>query len=335
MNTRARRGLAAVAAVLSVLAVLLAGCGRAPERPAPAAEAGAAFPVTIEHKYGSTTVPAQPQRVVSIGYQEHDFIYALGVQPVAVRWWYGPEDDVIHPWAEDEAAGADPEILVMDTVDLERIAALAPDLILGVYSGITDAEYQQLSRIAPTVTQSPDYVDYGSPWQETTRQIGRALGRSAEAERIIGELEARFASIRSAHPEFQGRSVVVAAFRPESIGVFASEDPRSRFFTSLGFSVPAEIDALAGEQFSATLSFEQTSMLDRDVLVWDQVAFTPGGRATIEQNQLVDQLAASRDGRSLFLTDDVEHAFGWSTVLSIPYALDALEPELARVTGGG
>ncbi|OLT10733.1 hypothetical protein BJF78_05425 [Pseudonocardia sp. CNS-139] len=323
-----------LAALGAAVAVLLAGCGGTAEAPAPA-EPGTsgAFPATVEHKYGTTTIPAPPQRVVTIGYQEHDFVYALGVQPVGVRWWYGPQDDVIHPWAEDAAAGSDPEILVMDTVDLERVAALDPDLILGVYSGITEGEYQQLSRIAPTVTQSGDHVDYGSPWQETTRLIGQALGRGAEAERLVTDLEARFAAIRSANPQLAGRSVVVAAFGPENIGVFASEDPRSRFFTELGLTVPAEIDALAGEQFYATLSFEQTSMLDRDVLIWDQLSFTPGGRATVEQNQLVQQLAVSREARSIFLEGDVEAAFGWNTVLSIPYALDAIEPELARVTG--
>jgi iron complex transport system substrate-binding protein len=219
----------------------------------------------------------------------------------------------------------------MDTVNLERIAALQPDLILGLYSGITEAEYQQLSRIAPTVTQSSAYVDYGSPWQETTRTIGRALGRSAEAERLVTSLETRFADLRARYPQFAGRSVVVATFGAEEIGVFASEDPRSRFFTSLGFTVPSEIDDLAGDKFYANLSFEQTSLIDHDLLVWDQVSFTPGGRGTIEQNPLVQQLAATQEGRTIILTDDVEYAFGWNTVLSLPHVLDALEPELARL----
>jgi iron complex transport system substrate-binding protein len=39
----------------------------------------AAFPVTIEHKFGETTIDAEPERVVSIGYNEHDFLLALGV----------------------------------------------------------------------------------------------------------------------------------------------------------------------------------------------------------------------------------------------------------------
>src|SRR3712207_2014868 len=67
----------------------------------------------IKHKYGSTEISGEPERVLSLGFQEHDAIFALGVEPVAVRYWYGDKDDVIFPWAEDEAGDADPKILNM------------------------------------------------------------------------------------------------------------------------------------------------------------------------------------------------------------------------------
>ncbi|MGH3940310.1 MAG: hypothetical protein ACRDTG_17090 [Pseudonocardiaceae bacterium] len=89
----------------------------------------------INHKLGTTEIPAEPGRVPSIGYQDHDAIFALGVTPIAVRYWFGDESDVIYPWAEDEARNADPEILNMpDGINFEGIAALNPDLILGVGS---------------------------------------------------------------------------------------------------------------------------------------------------------------------------------------------------------
>lgn len=335
---RARRSPLRAMLLASLLAVVGA-CGPDGEA-APAARAGAvapggpaptgAFPVTIEHKYGSTTIPAEPQRVVSIGYQEHDSILALGVVPVAVRYWYGPQDDVIYPWAEDAAAGADPEILVMPELNFEAVAAQRPDLILGVYSGITEEEYATLSAIAPTVPQTAAYVDYGVPWQDMTRTAGRALGRSDRAEQLVADLEARFAAVRSRHPQFVGRSVVVATYGADNVGFFASDDPRSRFFRSLGFEVPDEFDQLAGDEFFGTFSFERIpDLLDRDLLVWDQVSFTPQGRATIDGDALVAGLAVTRDGRSLVLEGELEAAFGWNTVLSLPLVLDRIEPMLA------
>ncbi|MGH9186736.1 MAG: iron-siderophore ABC transporter substrate-binding protein [Acidimicrobiales bacterium] len=294
---------------------------------------GSAFPVTIEHKYGSTVISAEPERVVSLGFQEHDAILALGVTPVAVRYWYGPEDDVIYPWAEEAARGAEPEILVMPELNVEAVAAVHPDLILGVYSGITEIEYEQLSEIAPTVAQTDEYVDYGVPWQDMTLTAGRALGRLERAEELVNDLEGRFADLRAEHPAFEGKSVAVATYGADNIGFFASDDPRSRFFRSLGFEVPAELDTIAGELFYGELSYEQAELLDRDLLVWDQLSFTVGGRATVEADPLVAQLAAMQEERALFLEGELESAFGWSTVLSLPFVLDAILPLLEEAMG--
>lgn len=293
----------------------------------------AAFPVTIEHKFGSTQIPDEPTRVVSLGFQEHDAIFALGVTPVAVRYWFGDKTDVIFPWAEEEAAGAEPEILEMpyDNLNFEKIASLKPDLILGIYSGVTDKDYAALSRIAPTVAQTDDYVDYGVPWQDMTRTVGRALGRADRANELVEEFEGRFAALKSQNGAFAGRTVAVATYSGpgKPPGFFASEDPRSRFFTSLGFEVPAELDQIAGDQFFGTVSAERLDVLDTDVLVWDQLQYVDGGRAAIAADPLVQQLAVMREGRAVFLEGDLENAFAFNSVLSLPFVLDQLIPMLA------
>ncbi|MBA2617720.1 MAG: iron-siderophore ABC transporter substrate-binding protein, partial [Rubrobacter sp.] len=70
-------------------------------------------------------------------------------------------------------------------------------------------------------------------------------------------------------------------------------------------------------------------LLEADVLVWDQLSFTEGGRDGLEEEPLVRQLDAMRDERAIFLEDDIEDAFGWNTVLSLPFALDGIVPMLA------
>lgn len=292
------------------------------------AQAGS-FPVTIDHRHGSTVISEEPERVVSIGYQEHDTIFALGVAPVGVRYWYGDENDVIFPWAEEAADGADPTILNMpDGLNFEAIAALNPDLILGLYSGMTEQDYQTLSAVAPTVAQPDGFVDYGTPWQEATVTIGAVLGKGELANALVADVEGKFQAVRDSHPEWSGRTLALATYG-EELGVFASQDLRARFFGSLGFKTPSEFDDLAGDLFYANFSFEQTERLEADVLVWDQVAFTPGGRSTIENNPLLQQLDATKEGRVVFI-GEFEDAFAWNSVLSLPLALEGIVPMLEK-----
>ena len=156
------------------------------------------------------------------------------------------------PWAQDELGDAQPEVLRIPfgEMDFEKIASLRPDLISGAYSGMTEDEYNTLSKIAPTIAQSGDYIDFGMPWQEQTRLVGLAIGRSEVANQVVSEVEAQFESVRNRHPEWDGRGVVVGAPRADDqFGFVASEDARSLVFTSLGFAVPDKFDEIAGDSF--------------------------------------------------------------------------------------
>lgn len=70
------------------------------------------FPVRIDHKYGSTEIPAEPRRVVTVGFVEQDPLLVLGVVPVATTEWFGKHPGAIHPWARDALGDATlPEVL--------------------------------------------------------------------------------------------------------------------------------------------------------------------------------------------------------------------------------
>lgn len=295
--------------------------------------------VSIEHKFGATEIFGVPERVVTVGLSEQDPVLALGVRPVGVRDWYGDYRFATWPWAEDELGDARPQVLSVDGIDFERVAALRPDLIVGTYSGITANEYHTLSRIAPTLAQSGEYPDYAMPWQEQTRMIGRSLGRSDRAEELIAGVETRFAEARAAHPEFADATALLAQEgEPGLYDVLSSTSARGSLLTSLGFTVPGEIAGLigAGGQEFVAVSAEQAQLLDADVLVWQ--AGTESGPAFVAElrgDPLYQRLRAVREGRDVFVTDNVvAGALTWSTVLSIPVVIDALVPVLAAAVDG-
>ena len=296
-----------------------------------------AFPVTVEHKYGSTTVPEFPERVVSLGYNEHDALLAVGVSPVAVRYWFGEEPYAVFPWAQDELGDAQPEVLTMPfgELDFERIAALQPDLISGAYSGMTEEEYATLSKIAPTVAQSGDYINFGMPWQEQTRLVGMAVGKSGAADKAVSEVETQFEAVRNRNPEWAGRSVVVGAPRGDGqFGFVASEDARSRVFTSMGFEVPAKFDEIAGDSFWGSISLEQANLLDADLLVIHQMQWVAVGRAAVLEDPILSQLTVVQEGRVLFIEGLQDDSLQFGTVLSLEYFLEQIEPRIVAAMDG-
>ena len=152
-------------------------------------------------------------------------------------------------WAE-AATAAGIEKIAGPEVNIEAIAALEPDLIVGNAFGgdaITEDVSALLSEIAPTVV-----IDHsGMEWQELATVLAEATGRQADAENEIEAFDAHIAelaaTIDSDHP------VVAAVITEQGINVFTAESSHGKLLTTLGLRV-VEIDggALEGEQGAAT-----------------------------------------------------------------------------------
>lgn len=288
-----------------------------------------AEPRKIAHRYGVTEIDGTPQRVVSVSLIGHDFLLALGVKPVALRHWFGTHEFGVWPWAQEALGEAEPTVLYGD-IDIERIALLKPDLIVGQWSGMSEAEYNLLSQIAPTVPPAAGETDYSSSWQVMTRQLGLALGKEDQARMLVSDLEDRFAAIRTAHPEWQGQSAVVAW--PPRIGVFTSLDLRSRFLQDLGFASPQAVDDLPGSNaFYITLPQENVAPIDTDVIVWVYAANLEEALGNII---LRKTMRAYREGRELHASYDLTAALAHSSPLSLTYALDQIVPLIEQAADG-
>jgi iron complex transport system substrate-binding protein len=321
---------------------LLAACGpnNANDTPAPggasSVPAAAAFPVSIDNKFGTTTIKAEPKRIVTVGLVEQDALLALGVVPVGTSEWFGEKPGAIWPWAEAALGSAPkPQVLTStDGIQFEKVAALRPDLILALYSGLTAQDYATLSKIAPTVAQPKGSVDYGIGWQDLTRTVGKSVGRAEQADKLVADTEAKVTAAKTAHPEFAGRTALMATIY-EGYWVYGPEDPRGRLLTDLGFKLPDGLADVTGKEFGANLSKERTDMLNTDVLIWLVEKYAPD-KAKIQADPLYAKLKVKTEGRDIYLeNEELEGAAtSFITVLSLPYLLDKLVPQLATAIDG-
>lgn len=233
---------------------------------------GEAFPVTIEHAFGSTTIDEEPTRVVAWGWASADAAIALDVIPVAIPFQeYGGNENGLLPWIEEalqERGAAIPEILPnTEEPPFEAIAAARPDVILAPYSGITESDYNLLSEIAATVAYPGEA--WATPWKETIQIVGQALGRAEQTEELLDAIDAEVAEAAEAHPEFEGKTVAVISDSEGIFYVYKAADPRVQFTLDLGFDHAPSVDELANgdETFYYTISYEQVDELTSDVLV--------------------------------------------------------------------
>ncbi|GAA4712719.1 ABC transporter substrate-binding protein [Pseudonocardia yuanmonensis] len=328
--------------LLAAVLVLAAACSSTPPATAPsaapsAAPASPAFPVSVEHEFGTTTVPAAPQRVVSAGYTEQDTLLALGVTPVAVTDWYGDQPYATWPWAKDELGPATPTVLTAkDGPDYEKIAAQRPDLIVATNAGLDRGQYDRLAAIAPTVAQPAGGSAWFAPWDAQARLIGAAVGEPDEADALVDGIKKRFADTAAAHPAFRGTPAIFLQAPYYDGSAIAYQDGLStEFLTDLGFTVPAEIDRFApeGDSSQAYIPIENLGVLNAGkVLVW--ATEDASARTELEAQPLYRTLTPVQNGNLVFTDATLAGAIYFSSPLSLPYVLDHLVPLLDAAVAG-
>jgi iron complex transport system substrate-binding protein len=338
-----RRSSFTAALVGALLVGSLAACGSDDESGSDAAEPSttesqegdAVFPVTVPHQFGETTVPEQPERVVSVGYTEQDILLQLGVTPIAVTDWYGDQPNATWPWATELLGDAEPEVLsLQDGFEFEKIAALEPDLIVGTNAGMTKKDYELLAQIAPTISSVEGSTRYFSSWQDQTLQVARALGREADGQALVDEVDEKYAEVAAAHPEWASKSATFAQGGPYDGALYVYPDGLSTdFLTEVGFEMTPDLEQYAPEVGSqAVISAENVNLLEADVVVW--ATENAEQFDELQGFSTVSTLPAVAENRSVYTDEILAGAIYFLTPLSQLYLIDRLTPMLeAAVTG--
>ncbi|MFC7594882.1 iron-siderophore ABC transporter substrate-binding protein [Terrabacter sp. GCM10028922] len=341
--SRLRSALATAAAAVLVLTGCTTGpTGGSAARTPVGSAAGAAgadpaaYPVTLKDAFGTATITKEPQRVVTLGWSDADHVAALGVAPVgAPKVTWGGNKNLSTDWFDKQLAtfgGAQPTRF--DDADgnpIEEIAKLQPDLILATNSGITKDEYAKLSKLAPVVAYPK--VAYGTPWQESLETIGKALGRTKQAEQVEAKTVGALDAAKAKYPQLAGKTFIYGYIAPtdlSQIGFYTPSDLRPQMLTELGMKNAPFVEerAKGSKEFYLSVSAEQAGALKSDVFLTYITEDSEVGVMT--KDPLIGQVPAIRSG-ALVATKDQKVGLTMSspTPLSIPYMTELFVPLVA------
>ncbi|TCK04191.1 iron-siderophore ABC transporter substrate-binding protein [Marinobacterium mangrovicola] len=294
------------------------------------------FPITINHAFGTTTIEAKPERVATVAWANHEVPLALGVVPVGfAAAGFGDDDgDGLLPWvsARLKELGAPVPALFDegDGIDFEAVAATQPDVILAGYSGLSQADYDTLSMIAPVVAY-PE-APWSTSWRELIRTNSAGLGMAAEGEALIGQIEAEIATSVARYPELEDKTAMfITHLDPTNLSTlhfYSGNDARVSFFEDLGLHSPQSvIDATQKGQFSGEVSIEKIDSFD-DV----DIFVTYGGEqllGPLKSNPLTSRMRAIAKDAVVMLGNGPSATGANPTPLSIPWVLDDYVDTLA------
>lgn len=286
-----------------------------------------------DHSGQTVSIPDDPQRIVSL----HDWtatvmIHELGGNLIGSIGrvdkdgsYYIRSGRELYGLTFDDIAMAS----VHGMLDMERIASLKPDLIVGNL-GDTLAARDQLALIAPTVIFDPMN---GRPPLDNYRDLAGWVNRSGRFEELNTAFQSRVAALRTEMASGDtGPSYVAMLSNTESgtIRVMRNYGAQSTVLETLGFRRAAIMDEVPADQQEAAFSAEIIGRVDSDYIFTTHIAEQGQSRETImaQLDEIApgyrDFLPAVREGR--FVSMSRFHVYP-TTFAAMDYVMD----EVARL----
>ena len=238
-----------------LIVVAIAACNNSPTKPNSTLTENCR---TIQHAMGETCVPLNPQRIVVLDSEMLEAAIALDEKPVG-----SPLEYVMSPVPTEGIE----DLGDVNAINLEKVLALKPDLILGLADLTTP--YSQLSQIAPTVLLD---FEHSGEWKERFAFVGEVLGKSQQVHRIMADYYQRA-------EEFQQKinasdiEVSIVRIYPTQINLYTKAGFIGTVLEDAGLSRPPSQDLdleetkrLTGDTIQYTISQEVIDKADGDAV---------------------------------------------------------------------
>ncbi|KMJ58886.1 iron siderophore-binding protein [Bacillus sp. LL01] len=234
----------------------------------------------VEHAMGTTPIDKTPERVVILTNEGTEALLSMGVKPVgAVQSWLG---DTWYDHIKSDMEGVE-VVGTESAVNLEAIAALKPDLIIGNKLRQEDV-YEQLNAIAPTVFAETLKGD----WKENFKLYAKALNKEEEGQKVMDDFDARVADMSEQLGDKTEQEVSIVRFTAGDVRIYHKDSFSGIILDQLGFARPESQNVDDFAEMNATK--ERIPAMDGDVLFHFSYETGDGEATKIKDEWLEDPL---------------------------------------------
>ena len=245
--------------LLIISAVLVAGCSSDKTEEKGAGGGSSENSVTIVGSNGEVKLDEPAEKVVVLEWTYAEDLLALGVQPAGMA-----DIQEYHNWVNIDAELSNDvaDVGGRQEPNLEAIAALEPDLIIGV-SFRHDAMLADLEKIAPTVIFNPypedESIDLYEEMTTTFNEIAKAVNKTDEAGKVLAHLDEKYeeakAEIEKANLKTKDVILTLAYTGPQApeIRVFTPNSMASQIIEKIGLKnvhVPDQFEIFGSSTFN-------------------------------------------------------------------------------------
>lgn len=315
-------------AILSVFTILfLAACGNNNEQDETADKEKEGSKTedtgyTVEHAMGTTKLDKTPEKVVILTNEGTEALLSMGVTPVgAVQSWTGD------PWYEHIAEDMK-DVQVVGTeseVNVEAIAALQPDLIIGNKMR-QEKIYDQLNDIAPTVFAETLRGD----WKENFELYAKALNKEEEGKKVLADYDSRIQDIKTSLGDIINQEVSIVRFMAGDVRIYHKDTFSGVILDQIGFARPESQNVDDFAEKNATK--ERIPAMDGDILFYFTYETGDGEASQLEKEWIEDplfkNLKVSQDGNVHKVNDTIWNTAGG--VIAANLLLDDIEKYFSK-----
>ena len=272
------------------------------------------FPVTLTDDEGTeVTIPAEPQKIVSLTPATTETLFALGVGDRVV----GKSEDVAS--FPPESVGI-PDLATFSGVDVEQIVAVEADLVISAGEGLTQGDaVEQLRRAGiPVIVSYPTSIDTG---MSSILLIARAVGEPEAGEVLVDSIKSRLDDL-----------AVIASSAGSRPRVFYEIDVTNGIFTPPADSIYGEMLRLAGSDpisgdVSYSISLEELVAADPEVILLGDAAYGQSA-ATVKERSGWDGITAVKNDRIAPIDDIIVTRPGPRIAEGLYALIVAIHPDL-------